>query len=195
MKLTLILVCVVAMSLLVGAISAQDANTKHFAKDGLSFDYSNGWTVIDDSSSDAQQLTLTRSDSEALIKFFVHRGKVNTPEKATQAKTKIVDPYIAYTTKQFVDMGVKPEQATATTQIGGAEAEGVRITAVLDREPGEAGIYWTTLGDRLVVLTLFGPDKAIKKVMPTWDVVRNSLKIQPPPPKGAASPTPTPKGK
>lgn len=193
MKLTLIFVSIIAMSLLVGAISAQDANTKHFAKDGLSFDYANGWTVTDESNSDAQQLTLMRPDSDALIKFFVHRGKVNTPEKMTLAKTKIVDPYIAYTSKQFVDMGAKPETAAAKTQIGGVEAEGVRITAVLDKEPGEAGIYWTTLGDRLVVLTFFGPDKALKKAMPTWDSVRNTFKIEPPPPKG--SPSPTPKGK
>jgi hypothetical protein len=193
MKLTLLFVSIIAMVLLVGAGSAQDANTKHFAKDGLSFDYPNGWTIIDDSNSDAQQLTLTRADIEAQIKFFVHRGKVNTPEKVTQAKTAIVDPYITYTNKQFVDMGGKPQRAPATTQIGGADSEGVRITAVLDGEPGEAGIYWTTLSDRLVVLTLFGPDKALKKITPIWDGVRTSLKVEPPPPKGAPSPTPKPK--
>jgi len=60
-------------------------------------------------------------------------------------------------------------------------------------EPGEAGIYWTTLSDRLVVLTFFGPDKALKKITPIWDGVRNSLKVEPPPPKGAPSPTPKPK--
>jgi hypothetical protein len=123
-----------------------------------------------------------------MIKFFVHRGKVNTPETLAQAKTKIIDPYVAYTEKQFVSMGAKPQRADATTQIAGMNAEGVHITAVLEGESGEAGIYWATIGERLVVLTLFGPDKALKKVQPSWDLVRNSLKVE-----ANAKPSPSPK--
>jgi len=175
MKLTAVVMSLSGL-LFAFATTAQTGN-KHFAKDGLSFEYPDGWTVSDESNTDAQQLTLGRSDSPAMIKFFVHRGKVNTPEKLAQAKTKIVEPYVAYTEKQFTSMGAKPQRADATTQIAGVNAEGVHITAVLEGEAGEAGIYWATVGERLVVLTLFGPDKALKKVQPSWDLVRNSLKI------------------
>ena len=175
MKLTAVVMSLSGL-LFAFATTAQTGN-KHFAKDGLSFEYPDGWTVSDESNTDAQQLTLGRSDSPAMIKFFVHRGKVNTPEKLVQAKTKIVEPYVAYTEKQFTSMGAKPQRADATTQIAGVNAEGVHITAVLEGESGEAGIYWATIGERLVVLTLFGPDKALKKVQPSWDLVRNSLKI------------------
>ena len=181
------IVCVFAFALLM-AVGVAAQNNKHFMKDGLSFDYPDGWTITDESNSDAQDLTLSRSDSEAQIKFFVHRGKVDTPDKLAQAKAKLIDPYLNYYEKQFEQMGAKPARAAATTQIGGANAEGVRITAILDREPGEAGIYWATVGERLVVLTLFGPDKAIKKAAPTWDAVRNSLKIETPAPKAKPSP-------
>lgn len=189
MKRTRVFVCLLALLIAFGA-TAQTAN-KHFTKDGLSFDYPDGWTLTDESNSDAQQLTLNRPDSDAMIKFFVHRGKVNTPDKLAQAKTKIIDPYVNYTEKQFVEMGAKPQRVDGTTQIAGADATGVRITAVLDREPGEAGVYWTALGDRLVVLTLFGPEKAIKKATPAWDLVRNSLKVEAP----AAKPSPSPQPK
>ena len=185
MKRAIVCIFVFALLIVVG-VAAQ--NNKHFTKDGLSFDYPDGWAITDESNSDAQQITLTRPDSEAMIKFFVHRGKVNTPDKLAQAKTKIIDPYLNYTEKQFVEMGAKPERAAATSQIGGANAEGVRITAILDREPGEAGVYWATVGERLVVLTLFGPDKAMKKAAPAWDAVRNSLKIEAPAPKASPSP-------
>lgn len=191
MKLNLKAVCLTVALLFGVAVSAQDTNTKHFAKDGLSFDYLNGWNIVDDSTSDAQQLTLARDDSDAMIKFFVHRGKVNTPEKLAQAKEKIIDPYLNYTEKQFEEMGAKPQRTAATTQIGGVAAEGIRIIAVLDREPGEAGVYWITLGERLVVLTFFGPDKARNKATSAWDAVRNSLKVELPQPK----PSPSPKGK
>lgn len=181
------ILCVFAFALLmVVGVAAQ--NNKHFTKDGLSFDYPDGWTITDESTADAQQLTMSRPDSDVMIKFFVHRGKVNTPDKVALAKTKIIEPYLSYTEKQFVGMGAKPERVAATTQIAGTDAEGVRITAILDREPGEAGVYWATVGERLVVLTLFGPDKAIKKAAPTWDAVRNSLKIEAPAPKASPSP-------
>lgn len=186
------IVCVFAFALLM-VIGVAAQNNKHFTKDGLSFDYPAGWTVTDESNSDAQSLTLNSSDSNAQVTVFVHRGKVNTPEKLALGKTKIVDPYLNHTEKQFVGMGAKPERTAATTQIAGVEAEGVRITAILDREPGEAGIYWVTVGERLVVLTLFGPDKAIKKAAPAWDAVRNSLKIEAAAPKATPSPSAKPK--
>jgi len=44
------------------------------------------------------------------------------------------------------------------------------------------------VGDRVVVLTLFGPDKQLKQNAATWDLVRTSLKIAPP--KAAPSPKP-----
>ena len=184
MKSTLMLVGCMALVLLAASARAHTFETEHFAKDGLSFDYLNGWAIIDESNSDAQQLTLRRDDSDAMIKLFVHRGKIDTPEKMSQARSKLIDPYIELTVKQFVEMGAKPERAPASVQINGVPAEGVRIHAVLDQEPGGAEIYWITLGNRLIVLTFFGPDKAVKKAKPTWDVVLNSLHIEETKPKG-----------
>lgn len=192
MRLIRTSICLTALLVLLAAgVQAQD--TKHFAKDGLSFDYQNGWSIVEESNTDAQQLTLRRDDSDAMIKFFVHRGKVNSPEKMAQAKAKIIDPYVNFTEKQFVQMGAKPERVGATTEIGGTAAEGTRIIAVLGKESGEAGIFWGIVGERLVVLTFFGPDKARQKATPTWDLVRTSLKIEPPQPK--PTPQPSPKGK
>ena len=185
------LIFTTASILLVTSALAQGPNAQHFAKDGLSFDYANGWIIVDESNTDAQQLTLKREDSDAMIKFFVHRGRVNSPEKMAMAKAKLIDPYLSFTEKQFVQMGAKPERTVASTEIGGAPAEGVRIHAVLSGESGEAGVYWNTLGERLVVLTFFGPDKARTKAQAAWDTVRNSLKVEPPPlPKGTPQPSP-----
>ena len=178
MKFTRMLMGGMALVLLAASARPQTVEAKHFAKDGLSFDYSNGWAITDESNSDAQQLTLRRDDSDAVIKLFVHRGKVDTPEKMSQARSKLIDPYIERTVKQFVEMGAKPEREPASTQINGAPAEGMRIQAILDHEPGGADIYWLTLGNRLVVLTFFGPDKALQKAKPTWDVVLNSLHVE-----------------
>lgn len=180
-----------AALLLFFVTASSQGDTKHFAKDGLTFDYANGWNIADESNSDAQQLTLNRADSDAQIRIFVHRGRVDTPEKLAQAKKAFIDPYIKSVSDTFVQMGAKPESKPASMQIGGAQAEGVQLRASLSGEAGEATIYWLPLGNRVVVLTLFGPDTALKRAAPTWEVIRNSIKVEPPPPK----PSPTPKRK
>ena len=161
---------------------------KNFAKDGLSLDYPSEWTLTDNSTDDAQQLTLNKADSDAQIRIFVHKGRI-TQEKLPDAKKAFIDPYINSTVKQFVTMGAKPEQTPDTSEIGGVKADGVNISASLGGEAGAAKIYWAVVGQRVVVLTYFGPDKQMKQFSPAWDLVRTSLKVVDP----KATPTPSPK--
>lgn len=178
--------------LLVGVLIALGQGSdkvKHFSKDGLAFDYENGWTLTDQSSPDSQQLILGRSDSDAQVRIFAYRGKVDTPEKMAQARTKLIDPYIESTSNSFVQMGAKPTRTPATIQVGTLQAEGVRIGASLDGVPGEAAIYWVNTGNRVVVLTFFGPDQELKKAAPLWETVRSTLRVDDQP---AAAPAPAP---
>src|SRR5215216_1582273 len=162
---------------------------KNFAKDGLSLDYPSEWTLTDNSTDDAQQLTLNKADSDAQIRIFVHKGRI-TQEKLPDAKKAFIDPYINSTVKQFVTMGAKPEQTPDTSEIGGVKADGVNISASLGGEAGAAKIYWAVVGQRVVVLTYFGPDKQTKQLSPAWDLIRTSLKIVDPKAAPSASPSP-----
>lgn len=167
--------------------NAQTPNSKNFAKDGLSFDYPAAWELKDDTNGDAQQLTLYKAESEVQIRVFVHKGRI-TAEKLPDAKKAFIDPYIAATAKQFIAMGAKPEQVADSSEIGGAKADGTSINASLGGEAGAAKIYWALVGQRVVVLTLFGPDKQMKQLTPVWDLVRTSLKVVDPKAVPAASP-------
>jgi hypothetical protein len=178
----------ISSPLLIIFLSTAPQSLKDFARDGLSFSYPSGWTLQDTSSADKQEMTLARADSDAQIRIFVYRSKIGTPERMAEAKTKLVEPYIQSNFNTFQRMGGKPERAPVTSEIGGAKAEGVRIRAVLEGESGAADTYWALLGERLVVMTFFGPDKAMKQMSSTWDTVRNSLKIEVPKPTPAASP-------
>jgi hypothetical protein len=183
--------------LMLGGLSAPaqtvPSDAKQFSKDGLTFNYLPGWSINDTSNSDAQDLTLGRADSDAQVKVFVFRPLITTPEKLAEAKRVLVDKYVASTTKGFADAGAKPESLPAETEIGAVKTEGVKIRATLDGEPGAAEIYWAVVGKRLVVLTFFGPDKALTKARPAWDAIRSTLQIEEPKPKTAqpaASPKP-----
>jgi hypothetical protein len=179
------------------SVSAQTApsDAKEFKKDGLSFNYPSGWSFNDTSSTDAQQMTFGRADSDAQITVFVFRTPVTTPEKIAEAKRVLVDKYVASTTKSFEEAAAHPQSSPATTEIGGVKAEGVKIRASLDGVPGMAEIQWAVVGQRLVVLTLLGPDKALLKATPAWDTIRTTIKTEAPQPQTnpQAKPSPTPK--
>ena len=181
MKLKLVAV------LFICCVLASAQTSKNFTKDNLSFDYPDGWQLADDTNEDAQQFTLSKANSDVQIRGFIHKGRISA-DKLPEAKAKFIDPYIAATAKQFVQMGAKPEQSPDTTEIGGIKADGVNITASLGGESGAAKIYWALVGQRVVVLTLFGPDNQLKQLAPAWDLVRTSLKINDP----SAAPKPSP---
>jgi hypothetical protein len=198
MKSSRTLFVVTVLLLLCGvSASAQTAtgDNKEFNKDGLSFSYPNGWAFNDNSDKDAQKMTFGRPDSEAQISIFVDRDHVTKPEHVAEAKRVLVDKYVAATMKSFQVEDPKATSAPATSVIGGLASEGVKIRASLGGVPGLAEIQWAVVGQRWVVLTLFGPDQAMKKATPAWDTIRNSIKVagalpQPETPQPAASPKP-----
>jgi|SRR6185437_16195395 len=181
------------IALLLCGVSASAQDAKEFNKDGLTFSYPASWTFNDTSNADAQQMTFGRPDSDAQIRVFVFRTPIKTPEQLAEARKVLVDPYINATFKQFEQMGATPKRAPATTEIAGLSGDGVRISASLEGEPGAAEIFWGVVGQRLAVLTRFGPDKALTKALPAWDLIRTSIKVEEPQPKTpqpAASPKP-----
>ena len=179
---------ILVLSLLALGFMVQTAtDTKTFTANGVSFNYPNGWVLQDDTNSDAQQLNLARPNNDVQIRVFIHKGRI-TPEKFPDAKKAFIDPYIASTMKQFVAMGAKPEQSADSSEIGGVKADGVKIAANLG-EPGAAKIYWAIVGERIVIMTIFGPDREMKQFTSAWDTVRTSLKIED---KSTPKPSPQP---
>lgn len=189
MKLIRICLQLFFLLVLTSVVRAQTSDSKTFAKDGLSFDYPAGWTLQEDSNADAQQFLLSRADAEAQVRIFVHRGKISA-EKLPDARKALIDPYISAMSKQFVSMGATPKQSPDATEIGGVKAEGVNLTASIGGDPGAARIYWALLGQRVVLLTYFGPDRDLKKFLPAWDLVRTSIKVNTPEANPKSSPKP-----
>lgn len=184
--ITLLLLC--GLSANAQTVTTVPADAKQFSKDGLSFSYPAGWSFNDTSNADAQRLAFGRTDSEAQITLFVFRTLVTSPEKIAEAKKVLVDKYVASTKKQFQEADPNTTSSPAASTIGTVASEGFKIRASLDGVPGSAEIQWAVVGQRLVVLTFLGPDKALTKAMPAWDLMRTTLKTEESQP--AASPKP-----
>src|SRR6266850_6870644 len=128
-----------AFLLLVVSALAQDPNVKHFDKDGLSFDYPAKWQIEDKSSGQMQFIELAQGD--VIIRIRTPREWLKTPEKEAHAKKLFQDSYVDEFATQLEQANMHPKRSPVNTQIGGADAEGARVRAVLDGEPGGMDSY------------------------------------------------------
>ena len=190
MKAVRHLICLAAPLLFVAGALGQP-NLKHFEKDGLTFDYPASWQISDQSSGQMQYIQMAR-DGFAEIRIRAPREWLSTPEKEAAAKKLIQDQYVDSFVSQVEQAGMSPKRSVATSQISGADAEGTSVRAVMGGEPGGMDAYFRIVSARLVQVSIIGSEKEIAKSTPAWDLIRNSLKVEPPPqPKS----TPTPKEK
>ncbi len=190
MKLTQSLIACLALSLLIVSALAQDPNIKHYDKDGLSFDYPANWQFSEQSTGQMQFIELTRGD--VVLRVRSPREWLKTPEKEAHAKKIFQDQYVDGFATQFEQQGMQPKRSAITTTIAGANADGTRLRVVMDRQPGGVDSYFLILSDRLVNLSILGSESDITKVAPVFDLIRNSLKVAPPP-QPSPKPTATPK--
>jgi len=178
-----------AALLLVIGVHAQTppSGNQHFTKDGLSFDYPAGWVLSDQSTAQMQMIELAQG--EMVLRVRAPREWLKSPEKAAKAKALMQDDYVEKFIDQLQQNGLKPVRSSVTTEIGGGPAEGTRVRAVLGRESGGMDSYYRVISDRFVNLSELGSERDMTKSAPAWDMIRNSIKVEPPP----AQPTPTPK--
>src|SRR5262249_47045802 len=149
---------------LIGGALAQDQNPKHFAKDGLSFDYPANWQLSDQSTGQMQLLELTQGG--VVIRVRLPREWLKTPEKEAHARKLFQDQYVSDFATQVQQAGMSPKKSAVTTQIAGADAEGARVRAILDGHPGGMDSYSRIISDRLVNLSIIGSEKEIVKSAP-----------------------------
>jgi hypothetical protein len=193
MKLSRKIFLVAAFALLVSAALAQTGGP-HFAKDGLSFDYPTGWTMDESKSTGQMQYLTFDRDGYATIIVRSPLGLIDTPEKETHAKQLIQDGFVDAWVKNFESSGAKPERSVVSTEIAGGPAECTRLSATLSGEPGRVDVCWRLVEKRMVQLAIIGSTKDITRTTSTWDMIRNSVKVEPAPqPKPSGNPSPTPK--
>ncbi len=172
------LISILAFALCQGVLAQTTAPAlKHFAAQGLSFDYP-ATIELDDRSSAVGQHLIIQSKGRAQIMVVSRFAQINTPEELTAARHEVVDSFIATMWQQIQTDDPNVSRADAKIEIANAQAMGVRMRAVLNNEPGNAEIYSLQLGSRLVLVSLIGSDREIAASAPAWLALRRSLKIE-----------------
>ncbi len=93
-----------------------------------------------------------------------------------ELKKQVVEPWVAKLVGQYKATGINVVQSTATTDLGGQRAEGLRMKFFLDDTAGGAEAYWTLLDKRLVLAYFIRPRQSSRKSR-AW-VVDNPKKLK-----------------
>src|SRR5258708_1902635 len=144
------------LSFVLANAQTHTAELKHFAKDGLSFDYPPQLTIVDQSTPGGQHLILVDGKDGAQIMVVSRFEQINSPAQLDQARKEVFDVFVDSMVTEFQRQQAKVERVAAQTDVSGTTAYGVRLRAVLGGKPGNAEAYSLVLGHRLVLLTFIG---------------------------------------
>lgn len=167
------------ISLLSVSVYAQSAGAQlnHFAADGLSFDYPAGYSLKDESNTEAQRLIITRKGSSVQLTIVVTRDIVlkNELSAAIENFTEPLVKKVALTIGQGKN---SPERGPFQIEVASKQAEGVRLRSTGGKTTGE--VIWLRLSLHLVGLALIRSDKDESAGSELWQTVRSSLRVNSP---------------
>ena len=167
-------------SVLSFGVYAQSTEPKlnHFAADGLSFDYPDGYSVTDESSSEAQHFTLTRRGSSVQLTILATKNIVLRKDEPA-AIEKSTEPLIKQVAKTLGESKNPPERTPIKTLVGSKEVEGVRLrSSGKNARTGE--VIWVRLGLRLISMALVRSVSDDAPGSHLWQTIRSSLRVEAP---------------
>jgi len=175
-KLTFILTITICC---LTALAQTQSEVKHFASDGLSFDYPAGWAMTDRSTPQAQHLVFTLPGSSALLMVIAHRDSVTSLDQLQAARKAITEPFVE-NVAQKIGTAEKPAQRDAPcTEIGELKGvSGARLRGTIDNQPGTGEVYSLILGRRFVNLVYIRMNRDETQGASAWELVRKSIKIE-----------------
>ena len=170
----------VIISFLSVSVYAQSAGPEvnHFAAGGISFDYPAEYSVRDESTTEAQQLIITRKGSSVQLTIVARRGWILWNE-LSGAIENLKEPTVK---KVAITLGQdknSPERTSFKTQVGTKQAEGVRLRST-GNKPRTGEVIWLRLNFRLVVLALVRSDADESVASQLWQTISSSLKVEGP---------------
>lgn len=170
----------ILLTLLVPARQAQaQTGVAHFSKDGLSFDYPEGWTLEDKSKPELQHLVLRRPGTSALVMVVAQRELFQTVSQMFESRDAVTKPYVANVAR-LLGAEVPDVKESQCLPLGNSLAVGFRMTGRVGEEQGTGEVYAVVMWQRLVHLVHARADKDEPSSAPGWRAVLDTLKVEPP---------------
>lgn len=174
-----------AVAALVGAAALAQNPTaataparQKFARDGLSFEYPEGWTLEDKSDADVQHLLLTRAGGLSFVRVVAYRAPVTTAEQVIAASENVWRPYAEDLARK---LGITKSPAwdeTRCVNVGGLLATGVRLSGSPGGRPTTGEVYALVLGRRYVNVFYVRADSDDALAAAGWQGVLDTLRVE-----------------
>lgn len=152
-----------------------------YDREGLSFDYPEGWTLVDNSSAELQSVSLTRPGTSTLVSVFAGRRPVTTAEQLFASRNSVTLPYVAKVARGLGMEKPPPPYESECIPVGGHNAVGFRMAGRVKGEPTTAEVFTIVLGRRLLHLVHVSSDKDAAQSAVAWKSVLDTLKVEAPP--------------
>jgi len=150
---------------------------KHFATDGISFDYPSGYSLTDESTAQAQQLIITRKGSSVQLTIVAGRACVLSNELPAAIENS-TGPLIKKVAIKLTEGKNPPERTSIKTQVGPKAAEGVQLRSS-GRGASTGEVIWLRLGLRLISMAFVRSD-IDDSGSQLWETVRSTIRVEPP---------------
>src|ERR1051326_8657270 len=139
-------------------IAAQTAATRHFALDGVAFDYPAELTLTDRSTPQAQHLTITRPATSVLIMVIAYRDPIVSRDQLVAATKEITEPYINSLIEKLGTRKSPAKRDSVCGTIGDTSLGGIEVRGEMNGAPVTADIFAFPKGRRFTNLIYIRKD-------------------------------------
>jgi TonB family protein len=168
---------VIGISFAVCSAQSSSVRTQNYSKEGLSFEYSEGWRLIENSNELAQHLILSRDGSSSRIMILAYRNLVTSLTQLAESRRDITESLIEDTKKNLGSPTSVVKRMETKVSVGDDVAEGVRLQGLVNGVNTTAEVY-SYLGKlRFINLAYIRSDNASAQDDPSWLTLLDTLKI------------------
>ncbi len=147
--------------------------TKHFEKDGVTFDYPANWALTETDAEDAQTVSVTSKAGAARVMV----GVTTVHGCDFQSENKKIEDALIKNLAVEIKAGKTQSTSPVSTQVGTTDVQGTRLVGINNgRLTGE--VYSFRMNWRFISLVYVRDDKD-KRASEAWDTIRTSLRVEP----------------
>jgi TonB family protein len=174
-RMLLMSILIVMVSVVTMRTQSAALKNEHFEKDGLAFDYPNGWKLTDNSTDDAQDVVIDREGSTAQIAVIVQRGPITTCD--FQAESQKITNELLQRIATRIDVATPLRPSPVRTSLGKSELDGVQLHGRMKAKPVTGDVYSVRLNRRFLSLVYLRADN--QPANSAWDTIRRTLTLEP----------------
>jgi hypothetical protein len=167
------ILCILFLSSIVAV--AQEG--QRYSKNGISFDYPDGWQMSEKQKAEGDEVALSNAAADAQILVITVNKKVDA-KNADDARKRVFAPWLKTLEMMYTHAKIGYTTYIESTDVAGVPADGVRLLLDYGGEPGTVKAFWILKDKRFVIVYMVRNDAKAAAANVGWDKLRESLRVE-----------------